>query len=164
MPQPSRNPSSPVPEHAETAPIANPVECEWLDRLWLLSFGSNLSLLVYAWADSLQDAFEAAVEHLDDTGNCGVFTHLTEDDYRQAAEELGLEWDPASPDHSVMEHAEVDLEAIGWTTLDCARAGGGSAFIPSWEWTGREVHGGERECVHERSLDELEDDELEDDA
>ena len=142
---------------AESAPIANPDEVDGgPSRAWLLSFGAYGATHVYAWADSLQDAFEVAVEYLDDQGQCGLFTFLTEEDYAAAAEELGRRWDPGSPDFEVMERAEADLTSIGWTTLDCARAAGASAFVASWEWTGREVHGAERECVEDRSWEESE--------
>lgn len=156
--QPSRHISSLLPARAETAPVANPAESEWLDRLWLVSFGAHAALHVYAWADSLEDAFEAAVEHLDDRGDCGVFTILTEDDYAEAAEELGLTWDGSAPDDAVMEHAEAGLTPIGWTTLDCAGTGGDPAFVASWEWTGVEVRGDERARVRQRCIDALEED------
>ncbi len=143
---------------AETAAIANPDEVDGgPSRLWLVSFGAYGGTHVYAWADSLEDAFEVAVEHLDDEGQCGHFTILTEDDYAAAADELGVVWDPGSPDYAVMEEAEADLTPIGWTTLECERKGGGSAFVPSWEWTAREVRGAERARVEARSWDETED-------
>lgn len=152
----------PLPSHTESAPIANPDEAEggFAERLWCVSFGAYGDTHVYAWADSLEDAFEVAVEHLDDEGQCGHFTILTEDDYVEAAEELGVEWDPESPDYEVMERAEADLTPIGWTTLECARRGGGSAFVPSWEWSAREVRGAERQRVEERSFEEIEAEEV----
>jgi len=144
---------------AQSAPIANPDEVDGgPSRLWRVTFGAYGSTHVYAWADSLEDAFEVAVEYLDDEGLCGHFTILTEEDYAAAAEELDREWDPASPDFEVMEHAEADLTPIGWTTLECARRGGGSAFVPSWEWTARQVRGAERQQIEGRCWDENEED------
>ena len=151
----------PMPSHVERAPIANPDEIDggFSSHLWCVSFGAYGSTHVYTWADTLEDAFEVAVEYLDDEGQCGHFTILTDDDYVAAADELGVAWDSASPDHTVMERAEADLTPIGWTTLECERQGGGSAFVPSWEWTGRQVRGPERERVEERSWDAIEEDE-----
>ena len=149
-----------MPDHAESAPIANPDEVDGgPSRTWCVSFGAYGSTHVYAWADSMEDAFEVAVEYLDDEGQCGHFTILTEDDYLAAADELDREWDPSDPDDEVIEHAEADLTPIGWTTLDCARKAGGSAFIPSWEWTAREVRGDERKCIEVRSWEESEEEE-----
>lgn len=151
----------PIPSHAQSASIANPDEIDggFSSHLWCVSFGASGTTHVYTWADSMEDAFEVAVEYLDDEGQCGHFTILTEDDYAAAADELGQEWDPSSPDDAVMEHAEADLTPIGWTTLECARKAGGSAFVPSWEWTAREVRGAERERIEERSWEEIEEDE-----
>lgn len=137
---------------AESAPIANPDEVDFgPSRAWCVSFGSVGTTHVYCWADSMEDAFEVAVEYLDDEGLCGHFTILTADDYEAAADELGTEWDPSEPDDAVLEHAEADLTPIGWTTLECERREGGSAFVPSWEWTAREVRGEERAVIAERS-------------
>ena len=144
---------------ANTAPIANPFDFDLgRGRLWCVTFGAYGSTHVYAWADSLEDAFEEAVEHLDDEGQCGHFTILTSDDYQEAADELGVQWDPSEPDQAVVDHAEADLTAIGWTTLDCERTGGGSAFVRSWEWSAREVTGDERRSVADRSRAAIEED------
>lgn len=141
-----------LPAHVDSAAIANPEEVDLgCPTLWLLSFGAYGETHVYAWTDSLESAFEVAVEYLDEEGQCGHFTLLSGDDYAAAADELGVRWDPEAPDDAVIQHAEADLTPIGWTTLDCERESGASAFVPSWEWTGRQVRGQERARVEERS-------------
>ena len=72
------------------------------------------------------------------------------------ARRLGRSWDPSDPDMDVVEAVEADLTPVGWTTLECERALGRSAFIPSWEWTAREVWDDERHLIEERALGEIE--------
>lgn len=150
-----------IPDHAASAPLANPSESEWLDRVWCLSFGAYGDTRVYVWADSLETAFEGAVEYLDDQGECGHFTYVGEAEYQEAAADLGREWDASAPDYDVVERAQTDLTSIGWTTLDCEREAEGKAFVPSWEWSGYAVRGEEKRVVEERAATQLEADEAE---
>lgn len=98
------------------------------------SFGAYGWTKVRVWADHLEDAFEIAVEWLDDNAP-GHLVDLTQDDYNEAAKELGL--DPASEDEDIQneirETAEADLTHIGHTTLNHGQ------FLTSYEWTVNEI-------------------------
>lgn len=108
-------------------------------RLFEMWFGQVGTTTVHVWAESFDDAFEEAVEYLDDQGMCGYFVDLDDGDLREAARDLGYEWDPDWPDWNdrrwqrVVERAEADLTVIGHTTLKCGR------YVPSYEWGGEEV-------------------------
>lgn len=97
-------------------------------------FGAYGWTKVRVWADSLDDAFEIAVEWLDDNAP-GHLIDLTQDDYNEAAKDLGL--DPASEDEDIQneirETAEADLTHIGHTTLNHGQ------FLTSYEWTVDEI-------------------------
>lgn len=134
-------------------------------QLFKLWFGAYGTTHVYVWADHLEDALEEAIDWLDDTGQCGVFTFLDEDDFRAAAEEQGyhprdiddMVADGSWPD-DVIEAAEADLMVVGHTTLKCGEGEYSPPYIPNWEWGGGEVTEGSEEfqAVLERSLDEPE--------
>ena len=145
-----------VPDYAHDAALANPDEVESGEEIWCVTFGAYGSTHIYVWAPSLEKAFETAVEYLDDEKQCGHFTFLGSGDYEREARRLGRSWDPSDPDMDVVEAVEVDLTPVGWTTLECERALGRSAFIPSWEWTAREVWDDERHLIEERALGEIE--------
>ncbi len=119
-------------------PIANPGDLESHKTLFIFSFGAYLDDHVHVWADHFEDAFEIAVEWVDDNSPGHLFD-LTIEDYKEAAEELGIEWDPEWPDYEdrnfekVAQAAEVDLTQIGHTTLKHGQ------FLRSWEWSGGEV-------------------------
>ena len=137
-------------------PVANPSELDFFEDnrfvhegpLWYFSFGAYGSTHVYVWADGIESAFEIAVEWLDIHAP-GHLTDLTEGDYRAAADDLGIAWDPnwmTSPSRGdeaqwekVREAAEADLTVIGHTTLAHGQ------YIPSWEWTVSEVPKGSDE-------------------
>lgn len=124
-------------------PIANPEDCDHGERysrmsLYQFQFGAYADTKVYVWAASFEDAEEIAIEWADDNAR-GVFVTLTEDDLKEAAEDLGIEWDEAWSDggavgrkefggtwtpfddrnyEEIVQHAEADLIVIGWTTLN----------------------------------------------
>ncbi len=94
---------------------------------------------VYGWtqvrvyADSLDSAFEIAVEWLDDNAP-GHLTTIGEAELKESAEDLGISWprehDWEDPDFvKVIEHAELDLTIIGHTTLK------NGTHIASYDWT-----------------------------
>jgi hypothetical protein len=123
-------------------PIANPEDCDHGERysrmsLYQFQFGAYADTKVYVWAGSFDDAEEIAIEWADDNAR-GIFVTLTEDDLKEAAEDLGIEWDEAWSDggavgrkefgetwtpfddrnyDKIVQHAEADLIVIGWTTL-----------------------------------------------
>lgn len=119
-------------------PIANPGDYDDGKTLYQFQFGAYADTKVYVWADNDDDAFEIAVEWADDHAK-GIFTTLDEDDLREAAEDLGIEWDEMWSDggkrgrkefgstwspnddrdyNKIVEHAEADLTVVGWTTLN----------------------------------------------
>ena len=108
-----------------------------------LMWAGNPAIQVYVWSGSFDSAFEEMVDWLDDQGTCGVFTEIGEPELRDAANSLGISWDPSWPDYSdpdyvkVQEYAEIDLTMIGHTTLKCSS--GGSMYLSSYEWGGQEV-------------------------
>lgn len=110
--------------------IINPVQFEFC-------FGAYGWTKVRVWASAghFEDAFEIAVEWLDEHAP-GHLVDLTQDDYTQAASELGL--DPNSEDEDIQneirETAEADLTHIGHITLQHGQ------FLNSWEWTVDELH------------------------
>ena len=140
------------PNTSTNHPIANSGDVDSWDGLWLFQFGAYGSTNVYVWADGLESAFEEAVEWLDDNAP-GLLTTVGDEDYRNAAEELGKEWDPSDPDEEVMQAAEADMTMIGHTTLQNGNA------VPSWEWHVAEVVKGSSEWkeVADRSREEEED-------
>jgi len=148
-------------------PVANPSEVEFFEDnrhvhegpLWFFSFGAYGATHLYVWADGIESAFEIAVEWLDIHAP-GLLTDVTEGDYRAAAEDLGIAWDPnwmTSPERGderlwekVREAAEADLTVIGHTTLQHGQ------FIPSWEWTVSEVPKGSVEWDYAVEASKLE--------
>lgn len=160
-------------------PIANPEDCDHGERysrmsLYQFQFGAYADTKVYVWADSFESAEEIAIEWADDNAR-GVFITLTEDDLKETAEDLGIEWDEAWSDggavgrkefggtwtpfddrnyEKIMEHAEADLIVIGWTTLKSG------THVISHEVHAHEVTDtDEIEEVAERSQEDEEDDE-----
>jgi hypothetical protein len=107
---------------------------------------------VYVWADGFESAFEELVEWLDDQKYCDIFTYIGEDELKEAADDLGIEWEDSWPDYNdedyvkVQEHAEIDLTIIGHTTLKCEQ-GRGSAYLTSDEWGGGEIEEGTPEFL-----------------
>lgn len=118
-------------------PIANPGDYSDDSGLFQFQFGAYADTKVYVWADSFDDAEEIAIEWADDNAR-GVFVTLTEDDLKEAAEDLGIEWDEVwsdggavgrqefgqtwtpfdDPDYEkIVQQAEADLIVVGWTQL-----------------------------------------------
>ena len=150
-------------------PIANPEDCDDDRALYQFQFGPYTGTEVYVWADGDEDAFEIAIEWVDDNAP-GLLVTVDEDDLKEAAEDLGIEWDEAwsnggaagrkefgttwnpydDPEFvKIVEHAEADLTLIGHTTLKHG------THIPSWEWHFHEVTDeGEIEEVAGRSEEE----------
>jgi hypothetical protein len=132
-------------------PIINPSELptghydrKQLFKMWA---GSGYSPYNgYVWADHFEDAFEEWVEHLD-TECPGCFVTVGEDELKEAADDLGVEWDDQWPEWGdpkfleVAEHAEADLTTIGHTTLKSG------THIPSDQWGGDEIDGDEESAV-----------------
>lgn len=121
--------------------LANGIRpASWLSNpsQFAFSFGAYgwTKVRVWASADCFEDAFEAAVEWLDDNApghlvSNDEFTELCE----EAAEELGF--DPETEDEEELEEirtaAEADLTLIGHTTLKHGQ------HIASYEWTADEI-------------------------
>jgi len=119
-------------------PVANPDEFEDDKKLYLFTFGAYGWTKVYVWADHDENAFEIAVEWIDDNAP-GHLTDVTEDDLKRSAEDLGVEWQPSWPDWDdaafahVVQNAEADLTQVAHTTLKHGQ------YLHSWEWTFDEV-------------------------
>ncbi len=136
-----------IPNADNEIPIANPDDAEWNDDLYELWFGAVGTQKVYVWSDSFDSALETAIDWLDDEGKCGYFTFLGEEDLRESARDLGIQWPGIrafsgtidSPAEKILEHAEMDLMVISHTTLDCERKMKKSAYLKSDEWGGRDV-------------------------
>lgn len=141
----------------EPVPIANPDEFEDDKRLYLFTFGAYSWTKVYVWADHDEEAFEIAVEWIDDNAP-GHLTDVTEDDLKRSAEDLGVAWQPTWPDWDdpafahVVQAAEADLTQVAHTTLKHGQ------YLHSWEWTFDEVTDpAEYERVALASTDDAED-------
>lgn len=110
----------------------------------LYKMSTNVGDEGYVWTDTYEDAFEEWVEHLD-TASPGVFETLTEDDLKEAAADLGYEWEDSWPDfndptfNEVQGHAEADLDHIGHTTLNSG------THIPKDAWNQHEIERGSDE-------------------
>lgn len=132
--------------------VANPGEASSVDpsgrgqelalyQMWAGTYGDTR---VYIWADSLESAFEELVEWLDDNAP-GILTTFDESDYRAAAKDLGIEWQPNWPDwedrkfEKVAEQTEADHTVIGHTTLKHG------THIASDDWGGGEIREGSDE-------------------
>jgi hypothetical protein len=115
------------------------------DRLYRFRFGEHGETVVDCFADSAEDAFEIAVEWLDDNAP-GHLVTIGDAELKEAAEELGLAmpvvhdcaggWDDAWSEGigaKIIEHAERDLTIIGHTTLENGQ------YILSHEWTFSEI-------------------------
>lgn len=109
------------------------MEGNTLFEMWAGAYATTKALVR---ADSLESAFEAFVEYLDDHAP-GMLTQI---DYDAAARELGFaSWDSVYVESEwtedaerVSEHAEMDMTVIGHTTLKHGNA------IASHEWGGHE--------------------------
>jgi hypothetical protein len=129
-------------------------------NLYLMWFDAHAPLRLLVWADSFDDAFEYAVDYLDDQGKCGYFTFFDESDYKATAEDLGIEWPKQHGMFGLSERdmekvrdaTEVDHTIIGHTTLKCQKGQYSSAFVASDDWGGDDVHGDELNYVRAKSL------------
>ncbi len=83
------------------------------------SFGAYGWTKVRVWARHIEDAFEIAVEWLDDHAPGHLVSHEEFAELcKEAAEELGLErCENEDYDRAIVEHAERDLTIIGHATL-----------------------------------------------
>jgi hypothetical protein len=123
------------------------------DTQFELQFGAYGCTRVRVWADHLEDAFERAVEWLDDNAP-GHLVSLELGDLKEAltdvvgtgpegethvacdATTISQFWDILGDDDDlarVLERAEAGLTPIGHTTLNNGQ------YVCSWEWTGFEV-------------------------
>lgn len=117
-----------------------------LFRVWFgEGYGAPTCCYVWTSGDAPDDAFEQAVDWLDDEGIVGYFVSLDEGNMKDAAESEGLMWpgladfDPCGDDdHArILSAAETDLTIIGHTTLSSATVdiiGGGPHYVPSEQW------------------------------
>jgi len=117
--------------------LANGIRPEsWLSKpsQFRFIFGAYGWTKVRVWADSYEDAFEIASEWLDDHAP-GHLIRLTKEDWKEAADELGL--DPETEDENEQEEirtkAEADLIVIGHTTLKHGQ------YIAAWECQVQEI-------------------------
>jgi hypothetical protein len=139
--RPAPPPVAPKPEH----PVVNPLEYDQTFntrpfRMWAGHGGTTrfATTTVYIWADSFESAFELLVEYLDEHAP-GLLTTFTEDDYKRAAEDMGITWRDYWPDYDdarferVAQHAEEGYTTIGHTSLQ------NGTHIESQYWGGDEV-------------------------
>lgn len=108
-------------------PVLNPSDLpqdrhyRW-SRGYLFKMSTNVGDYGYIWSDSDEIPLEEWVDYLDDVSP-SIFETVDEDDLKEAAEDLGKEWQDDWPDWGdpefaeVAEHAEADLDVIGHTTL-----------------------------------------------
>jgi|SRR6478736_492733 len=102
------------------------------------SFGAYGWTNVRVWADPdcFEDAFEIAIEWLDDNAPGHLVSYAEFNELRkEAAEELGLDLNSDDDDiqQSITEAAEVDLTVVGHTTLKHGM------HIASYDWTVDEI-------------------------
>lgn len=142
----------------ENYPIANQSDYDLFDNAFLFSFGAYLDTHVWVFANTFDEAFEEAIEWVDN--NCpAALTSFTMDDYKETAKELELTWQEYWPDFDdenwckVVEETEVDHTIIGHTTLK------NGTHIASWEWNGSDA--GEEE--YKELLERAEKEEIEGD-
>lgn len=115
----------PIPERYE---IANPDEAARDEGLLLFQFGAVGATNLYVWSGSVEDGLETAGDWLRENAP-GHIVQLTEQDYREAAEDVEVEWQSSWPDwedrnwEKIAEHAEADL-----TQLDAGD------YLLSYEW------------------------------
>jgi len=115
----------------ETAiPCAN--EAEDGSSRFRFQFGAYGWTKVDVFADSMDDAFEVAVEWLDDNAP-GHLVSIGEAELHAAAEELGLVYLPelawsTKDQEAIIAHAEQDLTLIGHTQLKNGQ------YVLSHEW------------------------------
>jgi hypothetical protein len=99
------------------------------------TFGAYGWTKVDVFANSVDDAFEIAVEWLDDNAP-GHLVNIGETELAAAAVELDMPW-PVDPESATFEkvlaHAEADLTCIGHTTLTHGQ------YVISHEWTVDEI-------------------------
>jgi hypothetical protein len=95
------------------------------DTLYRFSFGAYGETTVEVSADSDEDAFEVAVEWLDDAAPGHL---VTDDEMSEAFKAMKARYPDAS-DEELQELCEVDLTIVGHTTLK------NGAYLRSWEWT-----------------------------
>ena len=101
------------------------------ERCYRFRFGAYGLTVVDVFADSDESAFETAVEWLDDNAP-GHLVSIGDNELKEAAEELGIAFDPqdiAGLPEKVLEKAEEDLTVIGHTTLKNGQ------YVISHEWT-----------------------------
>lgn len=125
--------------------LANGIRPEsWLSNpsQFAFSFGAYGWTKVRVWAerDCFDAAFEIAVEWLDDNAPGLLVSHSEFAELlKEAAGELGFDYDQAAVDHeseqfqAMLEHAEQDLTIIGHTSLK------NGSYIASHEWTVDEI-------------------------
>lgn len=139
--------------------IINPSDADG-DDLFLMWFDQHAPLCLLVWAGSFEDAFEIAVDYLDEQDKPGYFTFITEDDYREAAEDLGIDWPANERIDSLSEReiskieqkAEADITIIGHTRLGVMPDDAWQAGVMSDDWGGSEVTGDDKKMVRAVSL------------
>jgi len=126
--------------------------------LFLMHFGAYGDTKLLVWADHFEDAFEYAVDHLDDPKTCGIFSVISDADMKAAAKDEGIEWPAGGWDelseakqNKVYDAATVDMTIIGHTTIRCVKEPG-IVCIPSWEWGGTEIHGEAKQRMRAETL------------
>src|SRR6266516_1186530 len=111
---------------ADETPVPTANEPSDGERLYRFGFGAYGETALDVFADSPDDAFEVAVEWLDDNAP-GHLIDLDAEDSTHAPH------DASSEDEAIREHAEADLTPIGHTTLKHGQ------FVASWEWSLQEL-------------------------
>jgi hypothetical protein len=139
-------------------PIVNGVDAD-RGELFLMWFDAHAPLHLLVWADHFEDAFEYAVDYLDDEGKCGVFTFFDESDYKAAAEDEGIGWPEDGmrglserDAQTVQDATEVDHTIIGHTQLKCQKGQYSAAFVAHDDWGGGELHGDDVKYIRAWSL------------
>lgn len=93
-------------------------------------FGAYGCTVLYVLKEHLEDALEEALEWLDDNAP-GVLSTVGPDDYKRAAQELGVTWEPEemsdADTYRVVQAAEADMVMVTHTTLKNGNC------IPAWE-------------------------------
>lgn len=144
----------------EEITIVNPGDADWQKNLYLMWFDAHAPLYLLVWSSGFEDAFETAVDYLDEQDKPGYFTFVTEDDYREAAKDLGIDWPENERIDSLSEReiakieqaAEADMTIIGHTRLSVMPDDAWQAGVMSDDWGGEDVTGDDKRLVRATSL------------
>ncbi len=95
----------------------NSSDKDWTKHRFVLAFGAYGDTMLLAWANSLDDALDEAVDWIEDHAPGLLADEAVADEYKRLKAE-------GKSDEEAMEEAEVDT----------TRAGNHGHYLHSWEW------------------------------